>query len=287
MVFPIGRLAIVAWAEGRGILPELAAEPGLGRAVSHTILLAAAVTVAAVPMGTAAALGLARADVPGRRGWRLALLLPIVVPDYVLGFSWTQAYGIGGFTDVLVDRPWSGRQLRRRRVGCLDCRRRAADLSGGRRGSEPPGPSRAWSGRRGPPGRDPAAVLWTVTLPLLRPAIAAATVLCFALSLQAFAIPQVMGTPAGFRTVTTEIYRNLSLGSDPQSFVAALALALLLVLITAAGRGPCRRLARPAAAGAAYRRRRTRRRGSNPQRGWGRRWPRCSAASCCSGCCCH
>ena len=108
VLFPIGRLAIVAWTEGRGILPELAAEPGLGRAVSHTILLAAAVTVAAVPMGTAAALGLARADVPGRRGWRLALLLPIVVPDYVLGFSWTEAYGIGGFTDVLADRPWLG-----------------------------------------------------------------------------------------------------------------------------------------------------------------------------------
>ena len=108
VIFPIGRLAIVAWTEGRGILPELAAEPGLGRAVTHTILLAAAVTVAAVPMGTAAALGLARADVPGRRGWRLALLLPIVVPDYVLGFSWTEAYGIGGFTDVLADRPWSG-----------------------------------------------------------------------------------------------------------------------------------------------------------------------------------
>jgi iron(III) transport system permease protein len=81
-------------------------------------------------------------------------------------------------------------------------------------------------------------VLWTVTLPLLRPAIAAATVLCFALSLQAFAIPQVMGTPAGFRTVTTEIYRNLSLGSDPQSFVAALVLALLLVLITVLVVGP-------------------------------------------------
>jgi iron(III) transport system permease protein len=81
-------------------------------------------------------------------------------------------------------------------------------------------------------------VLWTVTLPLLRPAIAAATVLCFALSLQAFAIPQVMGTPAGFRTVTTEIYRNLSLGSDPRSFVAALALALLLVLITLLVVGP-------------------------------------------------
>ena len=81
-------------------------------------------------------------------------------------------------------------------------------------------------------------MLLTVTLPLLRPAIVAASVLCFALSLQAFAIPQVMGTPAGFSTVTTEIYRNLSLGSDPRSFVAALGLALLLVLVTLLVVGP-------------------------------------------------
>jgi iron(III) transport system permease protein len=237
VIFPIGRLAIVAWAEGRGILAELAAEPGLGRAVSHTILLAAAVTVAAVPMGTAAALGLARADVPGRRGWRLALLLPIVVPDYVLGFSWTEAYGIGGFTDVLVDRPWSGVNSAvgvwaALTVGAVPLTYLVAAAGLSARAE----PSLVRAARAS--GARPAVVLWTVTLPLLRPAIAAATVLCFALSLQAFAIPQVMGTPAGFRTVTTEIYRNLSLGSDPQSFVAALVLALLLVLITLLVVGP-------------------------------------------------
>ncbi|HET9561426.1 MAG TPA: ABC transporter permease subunit [Propionibacteriaceae bacterium] len=237
VLFPIGRLAIVAWTEGRGILPELAAEPGLGGAVSHTILLAAAVTVAAVPMGTAAALGLARADVPGRRGWRLALLLPIVVPDYVLGFSWTEAYGIGGFTDVLADRPWLGVNSAvgvwaALTVGAVPLTYLvvAAGLSARAE------PSLVRAARAS--GARPAAVLWTITLPLLRSAIAAATVLCFALSLQAFAIPQVMGTPAGFRTVTTEIYRNLSLGSDPQSFVAALVLALLLVLITVLVVGP-------------------------------------------------
>ncbi|HWJ53862.1 MAG TPA: ABC transporter permease subunit, partial [Propionibacteriaceae bacterium] len=87
-------------------------------------------------------------------------------------------------------------------------------------------------------GARPLTVLWTVTLPLLRPSIAAATVLCFALNLGAFAIPQVLGSPAGFRTVTTEIYRNLSLGSDPRSFVAALTLALLLVLVTLLVVGP-------------------------------------------------
>ncbi len=237
VVIPIGRLAAVAWTEGHGILSYLAAEPGLGRAVINTILLAAAVTFAAVPMGTAAALGLARADVPGRRAWRLALLLPVVVPDYVLGFSWTQAYGIGGFTDALADRPWSGVNSAvgvwaALTVGAVPLTYLVITVGLAVRAE----PSLVRAARAS--GAAPAVVLWTVTLPLLRPAIAAATVLCFALSLGAFAIPQVMGSPGGFRTVTTEIYRSLSLGSDPQSFVAAVVLALLLVLITILIVGP-------------------------------------------------
>ena len=229
VVVPIGRLVLVVGSEGRTTLPELVADPGLGRAVTNTFLLAAAVTLTAVPMGTAAALGLARADVPGRAGWRFALLLPVVVPDFVLGFSWTQAYGVGGFTDVLFGRPWPGVSSA---VGVWAALTVGAVplvyllVAAGMATRAEPGLVRAARAS----GARPPAVLWTVTLPLLRPAIVAAAVLCFALNLQAFAIPQLMGSPAGFRTVTTEIYRNLSLGSDARRSSTALALALLLVL---------------------------------------------------------
>ena len=190
-----------------------------------------------------------------------------MVPDYVLGFSWTEAYGIGGFTDVLADRPWLGVNSAvgvwaALTVGAVPLTYLvvAAGLSARAE------PSLVRAARAS--GARPAAVLWTITLPLLRPAIAAATVLCFALSLQAFAIPQVMGTPAGFRTVTTEIYRNLSLGSDPQSFVAALVLALLLVLITVLVVGPADAWLGPRLRVRRAGGRRTRGHGSDPQRGW-------------------
>ncbi len=237
VVVPLGRLAVVVATEGSGSLPALMTDPGLRRSVTNTLLLAAAVTVAAVPLGTAAALGLARADVPGRGVWRFGLLLPVLVPDYVLGFSWTQAYGTGGFTDVMADRPWPGVNSA---VGVWAALTVGAVplvylvVAAGLATRAEPGLVRAARAS----GAGPSAVLWTITLPLLRPAVAAATVLCLALSLQAFAIPQVLGTPAGFRTVTTEIYRSLSRGSDASDFVAALALALLLVLITALLVGP-------------------------------------------------
>jgi iron(III) transport system permease protein len=102
-------------------------------------------------------------------------------------------------------------------------------------------------------GASGRTVLVTVTLPLLLPAVAAASVLVFVLTLGTFAIPQVLGAPAGFDTVTTRIYADLSIGGDPASFLEAIALAVLLVLGTAACvapadalLGPRLRSARPA-----------------------------------------
>ena len=53
----------------------------------------------------------------------------------------------------------------------------------------------------------------------------------FVLTLGTFAIPQVMGAPAGFATVTTRIYANLARSSDPAAFVETIMLALLLVVV--------------------------------------------------------
>ena len=36
------------------------------------------------------------------------MVLPLLVPQFVLGYSWTQAYGRAGFTDDLVGLHWSG-----------------------------------------------------------------------------------------------------------------------------------------------------------------------------------
>ncbi|MBA2717354.1 MAG: iron ABC transporter permease [Propionibacteriales bacterium] len=231
VVFPVFRLAYVVWTEGSAHLDDALGRPGLGESVVNTVLLALAVTVVAVPLGAAVALALRRTDVPGRHWWRFAMLLPVLVPQFVLGYSWTQAYGRAGFTDTVLGLPWPSvlgpwgvwavlvvntvpLTYLLAAVGLAT--RAEPDLERAARAS----------------GAGAALVLRDVTLPLLRPSIAAASVLSFVLTLESFAIPQVMGTPAGFSTVTTTIYRDLSLGSDPLSFVEAITLALLLVAIT-------------------------------------------------------
>jgi iron(III) transport system permease protein len=230
VVVPVLRLAGVAWSAGGGRLGQVVTSASFGVAVRNTLLLALAGPALAVPLGTALALALRRSGVPGRRGWQLAVLLPVLVPDFVLGYSWTQAYGPGGFTDTLLGWNWAGvpgavqvgivlvvgavpiaylvvaAGLAARAEPLLE---RAARISGAGR----------WTTTR------------TVTLPLLAPALAAASVLVFVLSLGAFAVPQVLGTPAGFRTVATQIYADLSLGGSPEAFTEAVTLALLLVVL--------------------------------------------------------
>ena len=233
VALPLVRLGAVLWQEAGGNLPRILGSPGVGTAVRNTVVLAGAVTLAAVPVGAAMALLLRRPDLPGRAFWRIAVLLPVLVPDFVLGYSWTQAYARAGFTDTLLGVHWSGLLGP---VGVwLVLVVNAAPLAYlvlavGLAARAEPDLERAArvSGAGG------TTALLTVTLRLLLPAVLAATVLVFVLTLGTFAIPQVLGAPAGFSTVTTRLYADLSLGGDPSSFLDAIALALVLVLVAAA-----------------------------------------------------
>jgi iron(III) transport system permease protein len=247
VAYPLLRLGQVVWAEGPVVSQQLTT------AVRNTLLLAAAVTAAAVPVGVALALVLRRRDLPGRTAWQAAVLLPVLVPDFVLGYSWTQAYARAGLADTLLGVHWPG--LLGPAGVWLVLVVNAAPLvylvvAAGLAVRDEPDLERAarMSGAGG------ATALLTVTLRLALPAVVAAGVLVFVLTLGSFAIPQVLGAPAGFSTMTTRIYADLSVGGDPASFVEAVTLALLLVLVAGASvapadavLGPRLRSVRPAA----------------------------------------
>jgi iron(III) transport system permease protein len=237
VVLPLGRLVQTVGLEGRGTLGAILRSPGLGADAVRTLALATIVTALAVPLGAAAATALTHTRVPARRFWQVALLLPVLVPQFVLGYSWTQAYGRAGFTDQVLGVTWPGVLGAAGVVVVLVVNAvpvvyvvTAAGLAS-RAEPELVRAARA-SGAGG------LTALRTVTLPLLRPSIAAAGVLVFVLTLESFAVPQVMGAPSSFTTITTRIYADLALGSNPDSFVEAVALALVLVVLAAAVVGP-------------------------------------------------
>jgi len=244
VVLPIARLVQVVAQESDGRLDQMLSSPGLGTAVGNTVGLATAVTVLSLPLGIVLALALRRPDLPARRFWQLAMLLPVLVPEFVLAYSWAQAYGRAGFTEALLGLGWPGVlgpagvvvvmvvssvPLAYLVVAVGLAARAEPNLERAARAS----------------GATALTVLRTVTLPLLRPAIAAAGLLVFVLTLGSFAVPQVMGAPAGFTTITTRIYGNLTLAGDAYSFVEAVALALLLVVFAAAVIAPADALLGP------------------------------------------
>ena len=50
--------------------------------------LTVAVTVVCAVIGVAAAWCVERTELPWRRFWRVVLVLPLAMPDFVLGYSW-------------------------------------------------------------------------------------------------------------------------------------------------------------------------------------------------------
>jgi iron(III) transport system permease protein len=232
VLLPLLRLVQVLWEETAGSPLQALAASDLATTARNTVVLAVAVTLAAVPLGVATALVLRRPDLPGRAFWRVAVLVPLVVPDFVLGYSWTQAYARAGFTDATLGLHWPG--LLGPAGVWVVLVVNAVPLvylvaAVGLAARAEPDAERA-ARMSGASGR---TVLVTVTLRLLLPAVAAAAVLVFVLTLGTFAIPQVLGAPAGFSTVTTRIYADLSIGGEPARFLEAVTLALLLVLVTA------------------------------------------------------
>jgi iron(III) transport system permease protein len=231
VVVPLVRLAQVVVDEGAGNLDEILTA-GLAEPILNTVTMAVVVTAISVPLGSATALILRRPDVPARSLWLVAVLLPVMVPEFVLAYSWTQAYARAGFTDSVLGLQWPGVLGPQGVVAVLVAN--AVPLvylltAVGLAARAEPDLERAARAC----GATTATALRTITLPLLRPSIVAAAILVFVLSLGTFAIPIVMGAPAGFETVTTRIYANLSLGGDPFAFVEAIALALLLVVFAA------------------------------------------------------
>ena len=251
VIVPLIMLIRTSWVEGRARLAELLTEPGFRTAVAHSFELSAAVTALAVPIGVAIALTLRDPRLPGRAFWRAAVLLPLLVPDFVLGYSWLRAYARGGLTSEIFGFVWSGVQGP---VGVAVIVAVSAVplvyliITVGLVTRAEPITERAAHAS----GATAITVLRTVTVPLLAPAIATSAVVIFVLTLGTFAVPQVIGTPAGFSTITTRIYSDLSYGSDPQSFVDATTLAVLLVIITLVVVGPADVLARRSAATAPY-----------------------------------
>ncbi|HEY7139956.1 MAG TPA: iron ABC transporter permease [Methylomirabilota bacterium] len=236
------------WAHlWRTQLPEL---------LLNTIGLVAAVGAGALVLGTTLAWLVVTCEFPGRRVFEWALVLPLALPAYVIGFVFLGLFEYAGPVQALM-RQWLGPGARLPdlrsgwgvalmmtlvyypyvyTLGRVALAEQAPELLEGARAL----------------GRSRLAILFGITLPLARPALAAGTALACMEALADF------GTVAtfSFRTLTEAIYRvwlglfDRSAATQLAAILLALAGGLLVLERLARGRARythARRLARPPA----------------------------------------
>jgi len=222
VLLPLLAMALrVDWA---GFWPLITSDGALA-ALGLSLRTATASTLVCLLLGTPLALVLARSSFPGRKLLRALVLLPLVLPPVVGGMALLYTFGRQGLLGSTLEL-W-GIQIAFTTTAVVLAQSfvalpflvlsvEASLRSAGSRYEQ----TAATLGAR------PATVLRRVTLPLLLPALASGTVLCFARALGEFgATLTFAGSLTGVtRTLPLEIY--LQRETDPD---AAVALSMLLV----------------------------------------------------------
>jgi spermidine/putrescine transport system permease protein len=199
-------------------------DPTLAAALEHSLVLAGLTMLIATPLGTALAIGLQRWRGRGSGVSNIMMLLPLVTPELVFAVGlfllFTSAFGFIGLGTtaqvighVTFSLSWVVLIVRGRLVMIgNDVEEAAADL-----------------------GAPPTHVLRRVLLPLLAPAIAAAMLSTFALSIDDFVVAQYMASGADTTTVPMRIYATARAAPTPAlNALATVMLVFSLLALTLA-----------------------------------------------------
>lgn len=208
VLLPLVFLGIEAAQSGWSTISPLLFRSLTAHLLTDTVELAVCVTALCAVIGTAAAYATERTDLPLRRLWSTLVVVPLAIPDFIVGYTWSSlAPAVHGLPGAVLVMTLSLNPLVYLPV--------AAALRGSDRGLEEA--ARAC-------GLGPWTVFRRVTLRQVRPALlGGCLVVCLALLAEygAFEILR-------FQTFTTEIYTEFEVGF---SAPAASALSLVLVLL--------------------------------------------------------
>jgi iron(III) transport system permease protein len=239
MVLPLGWLVWISLSGGSG--PTLAhyrevfTDPALQRALWNTIVLAVWVGLASIAIGAPLAWLTARTDLPGRALIRALVMASFVTPPFLGAFAWVMLAGPNAGLLNKIWRDLTGADEPLLNVFSMsglvfvvtlytfpyvyimianslaliasDLEEAAAILGAGRLG-----------------------VALTVTLPMAAPALVSGFILAALQALALFGSPAILALPAGFHTVTTQIWTFFHF--PPRTEMAA-AFSIPLLLATA------------------------------------------------------
>jgi iron(III) transport system permease protein len=206
--------------------------PELWATVLTTVAFVAAATVISLVLGVAIAVLLARTDVPTRSVLHDLVLVPFYVSPLVLAFAWAILYGPAGFATIGVRQlglpTWElysigGMAL----VAAVYYVPYAYLYAIGSLALTDPQLEDA--GRIA--GAGPFRTLFSITLPLLRPALLGSALLTLVSAIELLSIPLVLGLPVGIDVLATFLWATASRATpNDYGIVAAVSVSMLLVI---------------------------------------------------------
>jgi iron(III) transport system permease protein len=208
-VLPLVVQRIAARAAGAGPVARLIARPLTLTLLWNTVRLTVSVTVLCAIIGTGAAWLVERTSLPGRRVWAVLLVVPLAIPDFVVGFGWASLWTwVHGFRGAVLVMTLAVYPLVYLPV--------AASLRSADPGQEEVARSL---------GTGRAATFVRITLGQARGAILGGGLLVAMVLLAEYGAFELLG----YSTFTTEIFTEFSLSF---SIPAACALSLVLVVLS-------------------------------------------------------
>jgi iron(III) transport system permease protein len=206
--------------------------PELWATVLTTVAFVAAATVISLVLGVAIAVLLARTDVPTRRVLHDLVLVPFYVSPLVLAFAWAILYGPSGFATIGVRQlglpTWELYSVGGMAVVAAVYYVPYAYLYaiGSLALTDP---QLEDAGRIA--GAGPFRTLFSITLPLLRPALLGSALLTLVSALELLSIPLVLGLPVGIDVLATFLWATASRATpNDYGIVAAVSVSMLLVI---------------------------------------------------------
>lgn len=209
LFYVCARAAQAGWHEAWQLLWR----PFVFGLLANTLKLMVLVTLLCALLGVALAWLVERSDLRWRRQWNVLLCLPFAIPSFVSGFTWISISplfeGLGGTVLVMV--------LSKYPLVYLPVAATLRNLD----------PALEESARM--LGYNRRQIFWRVTLPLLRPAALATSLLVAVHMLVEFGAPSIMR----YQTFTTAIYQQFELefSNTNAAMLSALLLALCMLLL--------------------------------------------------------
>jgi len=247
LVLIVGPIVPVVWASlwstplyeaGGGVTlanyRDLLSDPGWWDAVRNSLTFATLTTVGSVVLGTAMAVLFARTDLPGRRVFAAAVLLPVAVPGLPLILGWAAIYSPSGYVTRWLEENtpipvfWDLYSVPGMAMLATGIAAPVVTLLV--RGAIT-GQDAALEQAARTAGATPVRALTSVTVPLLRPALLNSGLIVFALSLEVLGLPLILGTSRNIEFISSFLYdRWLNTVPSQQGLVSAGAVLLLAVV---------------------------------------------------------